>query len=130
VAVARRAHPEPAAETALRRDRQGSLSFLQGLGVGSLAAAIAAAVYSVYVYGYNRFIDDSLLRAVFSSQQERLVARGLGEAEVAQATQMLEFFTQPGPFAAVIFVQLLGFAVLCTLVLAAILRRRPVATTT
>ena len=80
--------------------------------------ALGSALYCVHVYGYNGFIDDSLLRDVRADQTAELAARGLDSARHAAAVESIEAFTQPGGFSLAVFIQLSVVGILASLILA------------
>lgn len=73
---------------------------------GFLAGAVGSAIYVVYVYVQNRFVNDSFLRALVEHQSKRLEGRGLDPERAARLMRRTEALAQPGPFAGVVFVQL------------------------
>ncbi len=73
---------------------------------GFVAGLIASAVYVVYVFVQNRFLDDSFLKALVEHQRQRLERKGLDPERTAQLMHRTEALARPAPFAAVVFLQL------------------------
>ncbi len=100
------------------------ISFKRLVGTGAITVILGSAIYCVFVYGYNGFIDDSLLRDVRADQTAALAARSLDPESYAAALENVEAFTEPGAFSAAVFLQLSLVGVLASLIPAAIHRRK------
>ena len=109
------------------RSATGGLAFQAGLRTGSLTAAIGGGIYSLYVFVFNRFVDDSLLVALAEHYRTTLAASGVEGARLERVMRVVETVTEPGIFAAVVFAQMLAVGLAVTLVAALVLRRGPVA---
>ena len=87
------------------------------LATGSLTATVGGGIYGLYVYVYNRFVDDSLIRTV--------VADGRRAAEGdAGAQAFLDWLSSPAAFAVMIFAQMLVFGIVFSLVAALVTHRK------
>jgi hypothetical protein len=98
-------------------------SLLRSAGIIAMVMAIGSALYSVYVFVYNRFIDDSLLVAVRSDRVARLQASGVSGDELARSLERLELSTTPAVFSLNVFIALFVFGVLSSLLVAVVLSR-------
>ena len=77
-------------------------SYKISLWSGVKISAIGSLIYSIYVYVYNKFIDDSLLRLVYSESIEKL--RDLPDKE--EKIRNVELMTTPELFTLGVFVRL------------------------
>jgi len=101
----------------------GSLSYGRGLSIATGISALGAALYSAQVWLYNRFLDDSLLRAVRADQIESLRQSGVEATLLAARTSQIERLTQAAPFALAICIQLIVFGVASALLVSFWTRR-------
>jgi len=92
-------------------------SFRQAFTLVLLTATLGSAIYSVYVYAYTRFVDDSLLVEV----REDLIASSLaitpGSDSEAEQRRRIEAFTRPGFFAIGLFLRLATVGLLAAVIL-------------
>ena len=110
----------------IRAAAGGDLPFGRGVGMGSLVSAGGSLIYGLYVYFYNRFVDDSLLLTIRQGARRRYEARGLTGSELDRVMAAVETSTQPWIFSLQVFVMLTLVGVVASLVVTAILRRRTV----
>ncbi len=109
---------------ALYHARPDGLTYRRGLGLGTLVGALGSFVYVIYVYLFNRFVDDLLLVQIRESTMATIEARGYTGARLDAALWQVETFTQPAGFSAYVFVRLAIVGTLCAAVLALFLRSR------
>lgn len=93
-------------------------SLLKSAGLVAMVVAIGSALYSAFVFVYNRFIDDSLLVAVRSDRVASLGERGLAGEELASAVERVRLATAPAVFSLNVFIALFVFGVLSSVVIA------------
>ena len=108
---------------ALRTSR-GELTFGPGLGTGLLTATVGSAIYSVYVFVYNRFVDDSLPRTIVADFRTRFEELGMPAEEIETQIQLVESFMRPAAFASGVFVRLTLLGFVSALLVTAFLRMR------
>ena len=106
-----------------KRRNEGTMSFKVGMGIAAPVVGIGSAAYCTFVYVYNRFIDDSLLQAIFNDRIRELETQGANAAAMEAATRSLEAFTQPGTFSLSVFAQLVVIGLMAALVVATFTRR-------
>ncbi len=109
----------------LKQVDAGKLPYRRGVGVSALTSVIAAGAYSVYVFLYNRFVDDSLLVNAIALNRQALMDSGLSAAEIEQRMEPVNTLLTPGPFSLLVFVQLTLFGILTALIIAAFIRSKP-----
>ncbi len=107
------------------RRESGSLTYRQGLSIGTLAVAIGAVIYAVQVWVYNEFIDDSLLVSVREFQLAAWQDQGLSGATLESAISQLEISLLPGVFAVLVCLRLIFLGVGFALIISLINRRPP-----
>lgn len=112
---------------AFKTDRGELPGFGRGVGLGALVSAGGSFIYAVYVYLYNRFIDDSLLVTIRETSLQHYTEQGLGGEKLERAMATVEAFSQPGPFSVQVFLMLTLTGILGGLLLAAIMRRNAAA---
>lgn len=107
---------------AYRKSNASAPAFQPGFWAGSLTSVISAALYSVYVFFYNRFIDDSLLQTIITDFRARFIEQGLTGEQFDSAMEQLLAGASPGLFSIGVFIRLAGLGVLFALVLAPLSR--------
>lgn len=99
----------------------GPQGFLNGLIRGSIVVAMGAAIYAIYVFVFNAFVDASLIEAVRADSLAKIDASDpKADAQIALTQQL----TTPSGFAATIFTQLLIAGVVSALTIAPFVRRK------
>ncbi len=94
------------------RKELGVLTLKQGLTIVVLIILIAGPIYCFYVWGFNQFIDDSLLDQVVAGQREALAARGLSGEALEEQVQTLAARLTPATFALFVLIRLVGFGLI------------------
>lgn len=87
------------------------LSYKDGFKTALGAALLAGLLYCVYVFLFNQFLDDSLIRGIAAGTRQDL--RNMGNTrEEAEALVAAAFFLKPLGFSLYLFAQmaLVGFA--------------------
>lgn len=110
-----------------KAENTGYMSYGQGLGIGTLIAAISGLLNSTFIMFYTQFIDTNLMQKSLDTAREDMERRGASDTQIDAGVQFLEKMMLPGiMFATGIFFSIfIGFII--SLIVAAILRRnRPV----
>lgn len=98
----------------------GGVPLLGGLAAGVLVAAIGSLLYCTYVYAANRR-DGWLLEYSLAKGTERIERGELSPEVRQQRLRRLQAICRPGPFAALIFLQLVAFGTVVSLVSALVI---------
>ena len=106
---------------------EGFMSYGQGLGLGTLIAAISGLLGATFMMFYTQFIDTNLMRSTMDKTREGFEKQGMSDAQIESAMEVSEKMMSPGIlFAMGVFVSIL-FGFIIALIVAAIMRRnRPV----
>lgn len=110
-----------------KADNSGYMSYGQGLGIGTLIAAISGLLSSTFMMFYSQFIDTNLMQKALDTARADMERRGMSDAQIDAGMQFSEKMMSPGiMFAVGIFFSIfIGF--ILALIVAAIMRRnRPV----
>ena len=110
-----------------KAENSGYMSYGQGLGIGTLIAAISGLLNSTFTMFYTQFIDTNLMKKALETAREDMERRGMSDDQIDAGMQFSEKMMSPGIlFAMGIFFSIfIGFII--SLIVAAILRRnRPV----
>lgn len=78
-----------------KRAHAGMMSYPQGLGTGTLLAAIAAVVDAILVFIYLKYINSGYLATVAQAQRVAIERRGLSGAQAQQAMTIVAAFRTP-----------------------------------
>jgi hypothetical protein len=100
-----------------------SLSYGQGVGAGTLISFYSGLLSAVYTYIHFKFINPDFFEYQAAMTHEKLVAKGLSDAQIENAETMMRKFSGPGIFACMTPIFAVFFGLLISLVLAAILKR-------
>lgn len=106
----------------------GYLSYGEGVGLGTLTAAISGLLSATYGMIYTSFIDPTIMDQIIEANRERMEEQGqLSDEQIEAAMETMQAFQSPG---ITFFVGVLGAVLgglLISLIVAAIMRRnRPV----
>ncbi len=93
------------------------LTRMRRFGASMAAAIVGNGIYTVYVYLFNHFIDDSLVRNGLAAALDKLQASGLSTAEIAAKSALVERFYTHLNFSLSIFSGLTIVALLSALLL-------------
>ena len=96
------------------------VALLDGLAAGVLVAAIGSVLYCIYVYAANRR-DGWLLEYSLAKGTERITRQELSDEVREKRLRRLQAICRPGPFAALIFLQLVVFGTVVSLVSALVI---------
>lgn len=110
-----------------KTENSGYMSYGQGLGIGTLIAAISGLLSSTFMMFYTQFIDTNLMKKALDTAREDMERRGMSDDQIEAGMQFSEKMMSPGiMFAVGIFFSIfIGFII--ALIVSAIMRRnRPV----
>jgi hypothetical protein len=85
----------------------GVMPFGTGMGLAAVVSGLGCVAYGVFVFLYNRFVDDSLIRTAVSDRI-RTLERRMTDAERRNRTiARIRALGRAGPFAFAVTVQLM-----------------------
>ena len=104
-------------------ENHGFLTIGEGIGVGTLAAAIQGIISALYSQVYMKFIDANFMEKMKEFQYDKMEEQGLPEEQIEMAIKISDKFMSPGvQFAtAVIFSVLIGLVI--SLIISAVLKK-------
>jgi predicted membrane protein len=106
-----------------REQNNGFMSYGQGLGIGSLMAAIVGVISSLFTMFYIQFIDDTIIRQSIDKARADMEARGMDDSQIDQAMEITQKFMTPGVMFLVQVLTYLVIGFILSLILAAILKK-------
>jgi hypothetical protein len=83
------------AQREIKQHRNGVLTYVQGLGSGTLLGAVGAVVRAVLMYVYVQYINTGYLPALLQTQRTALERRGITGAQAQMAMGITASFTTP-----------------------------------
>jgi hypothetical protein len=83
------------AHSEYKRAHQGMMSYPQGLGSGTLVAAIGAVVDAILVFIYLKYINSGYLVTIAQAQRAAIERRGISGAQAQQALTIVAAFRTP-----------------------------------
>ncbi|HWG76245.1 MAG TPA: DUF4199 domain-containing protein [Steroidobacteraceae bacterium] len=83
------------AHSEYKRAHAGMMSYPQGLGSGTLLAAIAAVVDAILVFIYLKYINSGYLVTIAQAQRAAIERRGISGAQAQQALTIVSAFRTP-----------------------------------
>ncbi|WP_430969090.1 DUF4199 domain-containing protein [Spongiimicrobium sp. 2-473A-2-J] len=105
--------------------RNSMANFKNSFIISAIVVIIGSAIYSLFVYVYNKFIDDGLLKIIREENMEKIGNNGtLTEDQVEQSLKLVDILSQPGAFSITIFIQLLVFGIITALLLVWFMTRK------
>lgn len=109
------------AHRAFKAANEGYLAYGQGLGIGTLVAAVSGTLSAVFNYVYREFIDPDVTARIVEQMRTKLEAAGnMSDAQIDQAIGMSTKFST-GPIGLVIgIIGSIILGLLFSLVIAAI----------
>lgn len=91
----------------------GFMSYGQGLGIGTIVAAVSGVIGGVFTYVYMTFIDPTYMQRIMELTRTRMEDQGLDDAQIDQSMAMVEKFSG-GPLStvfAILGAVLIGFLI-------------------
>ncbi len=92
------------------------LSFGAGLALAAVVTIVGSSAYGIFVFLYNRFVDDSLIRTVVADRVQQLEVSVAAPEKRARSIARVRSLGRAAPFAALVTLQL----VVVSLVVAAV----------
>jgi len=86
--------------------RYGREAFGPNMALAAMVIGAGCIAYGLFVFAYNRFVDDSLIRQVVADRLKQLEERSTDPEKLARSTARLKRFEHPAPFAASVTVSL------------------------
>jgi uncharacterized membrane protein YciS (DUF1049 family) len=71
------------------------MSYGQGLGIGSLAAAVFGLMIGLFTWIYTSFIDTEYMARTMEKQREQMLQQGLSDEQIDAGMAMAENFQGP-----------------------------------
>ena len=81
------------AHRAYKAEGDGFMSYGQGLGLGTLVAAVSAVVSSIFSYIYTKFIDTEFYENLREKMEDTWAEQGMSEEQIETASSMMEKFS-------------------------------------
>ena len=106
-----------------REQNKGFMTYGEGLGLGTLLAAVMGLLVSIFSTLYNRFIDGTILTQALDKVRTDMEQRGMDDAQIDQSMELAQKFMSPSImfFSGVFMSILTGFVI--SLVVSAIFRK-------
>ena len=79
----------------IKRTHAGRMTYAQGLGSGTLFAAIGTAISCVFTYIYVKYINTGYVAGLVKAQRDAIAARGMSGAQAEQAMAMASAIVTP-----------------------------------
>ncbi len=105
------------------KTENGELSYKDGFMTALGAALLAGLLYCLYVFLFNQFLDDSLIRGIAAGARQDLMDTGK-TAEEAEALVAAAFFLKPLGFSVYIFAQMALIGIASALVVPFVMRTK------
>ncbi|WP_026631342.1 DUF4199 domain-containing protein [Dyadobacter alkalitolerans] len=106
-----------------REKNRGYMTYGQGLGLGTLVAAVMGLLSSAFSMFYMQFIDNTLLTQGMDQVREDMERRGLDDSQIDQAMELSQKVMSPGVVFAIGVFGYILMGLIISLVVAAIIRR-------
>ena len=87
--------------------RYGREAFGPNIALAAMVIGAGCIAYGLFVFAYNRFVDDSLIRQVVADRLKQLEERSTDPEKLARSTARLKRFEHPAPFAASVTLSLI-----------------------
>lgn len=104
---------------------QQAMSYGKGVGTGTLISLYSGLMSSIYSYIHFKFVNPDFADYQMAMIRPKWEAAGMGEAQMDQAEKITRSMMGPGVQAVLtpIFVVIIGL--ICSLIIAAFLKRKP-----
>lgn len=103
-------------------NKKEPFSFKKTMKFGIILSSLGSFIYSVYVYLYNQFLDDSLLQAVREDTLQSYEGRGLTNEQMQLVIDQIDLQMHPAFFSFFVFIRLGIIGILSSLILALFFR--------
>lgn len=104
----------------------GSLSYAQGLGAGTLISVITGILSGLFTIMLFKVIDPDITNRIIEIQTEKMLERGMAEEQIEMAMEMSKNFMNP---VLMMFYAIIGhsfFGFIFSLITSAIVKKEPV----
>jgi hypothetical protein len=71
------------------------MSYKQGLGISMIIVLVSSVLASIFTYIYVKFVDDSMIELSRAATEEKLMERGLSDAQIEQTMEIQSKFMTP-----------------------------------
>ncbi|MEM6642293.1 MAG: DUF4199 domain-containing protein [Bacteroidota bacterium] len=88
----------------------GFMSYVKGLGIGTLIAVVSSVISSVFSFIYVSFINTDFIESIKETQIAKMEEQGLSDAEIDRAMGFSEAFMTP---VGIVVMGLLGTVFIC-----------------
>lgn len=78
-----------------KNNGDGFMTYGQGLGLGTLVAAVSSVISAVFSYVYIKFIDDNFMENSRQMQIQEFEKQGMTDEQIEMAVEMSARFTTP-----------------------------------
>lgn len=78
-----------------KNNGDGFMTYGQGLGLGTLVAAVSSVISAIFSYVYIKFIDDNFLANTREMQIQEFERQGMSDEQIEMAVEMSSRFTTP-----------------------------------
>ena len=78
-----------------KNNGDGFMTYGQGLGLGTLVAAVSSVISSIFSYVYIKFIDDNFLTNAREMQIQEFERQGMTDEQIEMAVEVSSRFTTP-----------------------------------
>ncbi len=106
-------------------DRDGTLSYGQGLGAGTLIGLFAAVIMGIYIYVYLKLFGEDVISEMLVKTEDMLKEQDLEEEQLETMMSFYRSFFTPAWFAVSSFFSYTLLHFIASLIIAAVLKRSP-----
>ena len=78
-----------------KKDNEGFMSYGQGIGISTYITVISVVLSTLFTYVYLKFVDDSMLKMISEKTEDKLIEKGMSDAQIEKALEMTEKFQTP-----------------------------------
>lgn len=102
---------------------RGYMTYGEGVGIGTLTAAISGLLSALFTTFYTTIIDPNVMQQMVEKVRAQYEDRGMSDEQIDQAMSMVEKMQSPGITFAFSVIGAAVFGLLLSLIIAAIMRR-------
>ena len=107
-----------------RTQNRGYMAYGEGVGVGTLTAAISGLLSALFTTFYTTIIDPNVMQQMIERVRVQYEERGMSDEQIDQAMGFVERMQSPGITFAIGVIGAALFGLLLSLIIAAIMRRK------
>jgi len=101
----------------------GFMSYGEGLKIGVLMTVVGSLISNIFSYIYVTFVDDSMIQKIMDITEQKMLDKGLSDAQIDQAMSMTEKFMTPIVMFPIAFIFTVFFGFIVALVVSAITKK-------